>query len=51
MSQILMNITYATILKKNIDNNFWLKILLAKTYIQNNKLIKAFSNNITLQKT
>lgn len=37
-----MDITKATILKKNIDNELWLEIIFVITYIKNNCPIKAF---------
>lgn len=44
-----MDMTCATILEGNIDDNLWPKILLAMINIKNNRPTKALSNNITSQ--
>lgn len=39
-----MNITKTTNFEKNIDNNFWLELVLAMTYVKNSRPIKALQN-------
>lgn len=36
--------TRATILEKNIDNNFWSELVLTMTYVKNSLLTKALQN-------
>lgn len=42
-----MEMTRATILKGNIDDKLWLKIILTMTYIKNYCLTKALPSNTT----
>lgn len=40
----IMDITRATILESNIDDNLWPELILAMTYIKNNRPTKALQN-------
>lgn len=40
----IMDMTRATILKGNIDNDLWLELVLAMTYMKNNRPIKIVQN-------
>lgn len=42
--------TRATILEDNIDDEPWPKLVLAMTYIKNNRPIRALANNISSHK-
>lgn len=51
MRRTIIDIIKATILKKNIDNELCLKLMLAMTYIKNNWLIRVFQDGISFYKT
>ncbi len=42
--------TRVTILKRNIDDELWSEIILAMTYVKNNRPTKALPSNTTLHK-
>lgn len=46
-----MDITRATILEANIDDDLSLKLIFAMTYLKNNCFMKALQNNLSLYKT
>ena len=40
----IMDITRATILEENIDDDLWPELVLAMTYVKNNRLTRAVQN-------
>ena len=48
-SKTLIDMIHASMLEGNNDNDLWPEILLAMTYIKNNRLTEPLTNNITPQ--
>lgn len=46
-----MDMTRATILEKNIEDELWPELVLAMTYIKNSRPIRALANNLSPYKT
>ena len=47
MERTIMNTTRATILEENIKDELWPELVLAMTYIKNNRPTRAFQDNIS----
>lgn len=43
----IMDLTRATILEGNIDDDLWLELVLAMTYVKNNRPTRALQNNLS----
>ncbi len=48
MGKTIMDITRATILEGNIDNDQWPELMLVMTYVKNNRPTRALQGNISL---